>query len=101
MSFRPSVTWTSISSSPFSMLIARMPTERGLPNSDSRVFFTTPCLVANRRYWSSENSRTRTRDASRPSGLIAEEEKIGAQTLERAASPALVQEHPDHQYQGL
>src|SRR5438094_219361 len=57
MSLRPSVTCTSISSSPFSMLMARMPTERGLPNSESRVFFTTPFLVANRRYWSSEHSR--------------------------------------------
>ena len=27
----------SISSSPFSMLMARMPTERGLPNSDNTV----------------------------------------------------------------
>src|SRR5882672_5867873 len=87
MSLRPSVTWTSISSSPFSMLIARMPTERGLPNSDSRVFFTTPCLVAKRRYWSSENSRTGTRDARRSRRLR------DLVHLEPVALPLLGEEH--------
>src|SRR5438309_9756329 len=87
MSLRPSVTCTSISSSPFSMLMARMPTERGLPNSESRVFFTTPLLVANRRHWSSENSRTGTRAASRSSGFIATQEMIGLPRAARAACP--------------
>src|SRR5437667_2296708 len=85
ISLRPSVTCTSISSSPFSMLIARMPTERGLPNSDSRVFFTTPCLVANSRYWSSENSRTGTKDARRSSGFMAMQLTIGFPRAARAA----------------
>src|SRR5690348_148763 len=49
MSFRPSVTCTSISSSPFSMLMALMPVERGFPKAESTVFFTTPSLVAKKR----------------------------------------------------
>src|SRR2546426_2042765 len=85
MSFRPSVTCTSISSSPFSILMARMPTERGVPNSESTVFLTTPCLVANRRYWSSENSRTGTSDARRSSGFNAMHEMIGLPRAARAA----------------
>src|SRR5438067_2266554 len=85
MSLRPSVTCTSISSSPFSMLMARIPTERGLPNSESRVFFTTPCFVANSRYWSSENSRTGTRDARRSFGFMATHERIGLPRAARAA----------------
>src|SRR5579859_851019 len=48
-SFRPSVTCTSISSSPLSMLMARIPAVRGFPNSESTVFLTMPFLVAKSR----------------------------------------------------
>jgi len=61
---------------PSPMLIARMPTERGLPNSDSRVFSPRP-VGANRRYWSSENSARApaTRGARRAS--LAMQEMMG------------------------
>src|SRR6266516_838073 len=85
MSFEPSVTCTSISSSPFSMLIARMPAERGLSNSESAVFFTTPCLVAKNRNWSWENSRTGTSAATCSSGLIAMHPITGLPRAARAA----------------
>src|SRR6266540_461052 len=85
MSFEPSVTWTSINSSPFSMLMARMPTDRGFPNSESTVFFTTPFFVANSRYWSSENSRTGTSAATRSSGFMAMQLTIGLPRAARAA----------------
>jgi len=58
MSFVPLVTWTSISSSPGSILIALMPLVRGFEYCDSAVFLTVPSLVANSRNWSSGKSRT-------------------------------------------
>ncbi len=45
----PSVTCTSINSSPDAILMALIPVDRGLPYADSAVFFTTPLAVANMR----------------------------------------------------
>ncbi|MNC91232.1 hypothetical protein D3C83_74510 [compost metagenome] len=50
MSFEPLVIWTSMSSSPPSILIALMPVERGFAYCDSAVFLTVPFFVTNNRY---------------------------------------------------
>ena len=85
MSLFASHTCTSISSSPASMLMARIPVVRTLPYSDRTVFFTVPFRVAKMRCLSSANSRTGTSDAMCSSGLIAMQLTTG---LPRAARPA-------------
>ena len=84
MSLLPLVTCTSISSSPSSILIALMPVVRGFEYCDSAVFFTVPCLVANSRNSSSENSRTGTIAWMRVSGETLIRLTIGL-PLRRAA----------------
>ena len=49
MRFSPSVNLTPMSSSSSSRLTARRPFLRMLPNSESGVFLTTPCLVPRKR----------------------------------------------------
>ena len=50
ISLVPCVIWTSMSSSPSSILIALIPVERGLAYSLSADFFTVPLLVQKSRY---------------------------------------------------
>ena len=57
MSFFPSVSITHCSSSPLCSLTAMSPPFRRVSNSLCRVFFTTPCRVAMKRYRSSRNLR--------------------------------------------